>query len=58
MEHRHDGRGGNYEAIIISDLENNFDIILLGNNYQGRIFEISDAIIAILKNQTDTLPQQ
>lgn len=58
IEHRHDGRGGNYETIIISDLENNFDIILLGNNYQGRIFEISDAITAILKNQTDTLPQQ
>lgn len=58
IEHMHDGRGGNYEAIMISDLENNFDIILLSNNYQGNFFEISDAITAILKNQKYTLPQK
>lgn len=58
IEHLHDGRGGNYDAIIISDLENKFDIILLSNNYQGKIFEISNEIIAILKNQKYTLPQK
>lgn len=58
IQHSHDGRGGNYDAIVISDLENNFNIILLSNNYQGKIFEISDAIVAILKNQKYTLPQK
>lgn len=48
IEHSHDGRGGNYEAIIISDIKNNFNIILLGNHYQGKIFEISDAIKSVL----------
>lgn len=58
VEHIHDGRGGNYDAIIISDVEHKFDIILLSNNYQGKIFEISDAIVAILKNKNYTLPQK
>lgn len=55
-QHSHDGRTGNYDAIIISDLKNNFSIILLSNNYQGKIFEISDSIKAILQNRNYTLP--
>lgn len=58
VEHLHDGRAGNYDAIMISDLESNFSIILLSNNYQGKIFEISDAIISILKNQKFNLPKK
>lgn len=58
IRHIHDGRGGNYDAIMISDLENNFDIILLSNNHQGKLFEISDAIVAILKNQEYIFPQK
>lgn len=50
IQHSHDGRAGSYEAILVSDLDENFTIILLGNNYNGKIFEISDAIKAILKN--------
>ena len=49
IEHLHDGRAGNYEAILISDITEKFTIILLDNNYNGKVFEISDAIIAILK---------
>lgn len=49
VEHVHDGRYGNYEALLISDLNEKTSIILLGNNYNGKLFEISDAIIAILK---------
>ena len=49
IAHLHDGRAGNYEAILISDITENFTIILLDNNYNGKVFEISDAIIAILK---------
>jgi CubicO group peptidase (beta-lactamase class C family) len=50
-EHLHDGRAGNYEAIIVSDIDEQFTIILLDNNYNGKVFEISDAITAILKGQ-------
>ncbi|MFZ4930398.1 serine hydrolase domain-containing protein [Chryseobacterium sp. Mn2064] len=48
-EHLHDGRAGSYEAIFISDLKEKFTIILLGNNYHGKVFEIADAITSILK---------
>lgn len=50
IEHVHDGRAGSYEALLVSDLNEKFTIILLGNNHNGKLFEISDAIKAILKN--------
>ncbi|MBO9690826.1 serine hydrolase [Chryseobacterium sp.] len=50
LEHSHDGRGGSYEALMITNMKNSFSIILLSNNYQGKIFEISQAIISILNN--------
>ncbi|WP_089069605.1 serine hydrolase domain-containing protein [Flavobacterium frigidimaris] len=58
IEHLHDGRAGNYEAILVSDIEEKFTIILLDNNYNGKVFEISDAIIAILKDQNFNLPKK
>ncbi|MGK6344052.1 serine hydrolase domain-containing protein [Chryseobacterium sp. DT-3] len=58
IEHVHDGRAGRYEALLVSDLDQKFTIILLGNNYNGRLFEISDAITAILKNEKYSLPQK
>jgi len=58
VEHSHDGRGGNYEALMMTDIKNGFSVILLSNNYQGKIFEISEAITSILKNQKYTLPQK
>ena len=58
IEHLHDGRAGNYEAILLSDIEEKFTIILLDNNYNGKVFEISDAIIAILKDQNFNLPKK
>lgn len=57
IEHSHDGRAGNYDAILISEL-NNFDIIILSNNYKGKIFEISRDIKAIIENKNDSLPQK
>jgi CubicO group peptidase (beta-lactamase class C family) len=50
IEHLHDGRVGNYEAILVSNITKKFTIILLDNNYNGKVFEISDAIIEKLKN--------
>lgn len=58
IEHLHDGRMGNYEALLISNKNEKFTIILLDNNYNGRVFEISDAIISILKNQNYKLPEK
>ncbi len=49
--HSHDGRAGSYEAILVSDLNEQFTIILLGNNHNGKLFELSDAVSAILKDQ-------
>lgn len=58
IEHIHDGRMGNYEALLTSDMDEKFTIILLDNNYNGKVFEISDAIIAILKKQKYRLPEK
>lgn len=57
-EHVHDGRAGRYEALLVSDMAQKFTIILLGNNYNGKLFEISDSITAILKNEKYSLPQK
>ncbi|WP_306353107.1 serine hydrolase domain-containing protein [Flavobacterium sp. '19STA2R22 D10 B1'] len=57
IEHLHDGRAGNYEAILVSDIDEKFTIILLDNNYKGKVFEISDKIIAILKNEKYSFPK-
>lgn len=56
--HIHDGRAGSYEALLVSDLNEKLTIILLGNNYNGKLFDISDAIAAILKNEKYKLPQK
>ncbi|MCZ4244164.1 serine hydrolase domain-containing protein [Pedobacter punctiformis] len=58
IKHLHDGRYGNYEAILVSDIDEKFTIILLDNNYNGKVFEISDAITAILKNQKCSIPKK
>ncbi|MBF4465802.1 hypothetical protein [Flavobacterium sp. LC2016-12] len=58
IEYLHDRRAGNYEAILVSDIEEKFTIILLDNNYNGKVFEISNAIIAILKDQKFNLPEK
>jgi hypothetical protein len=58
IEHLHHGRAGNYETILVSDINKKFTIILLDNNYNGKVFEISNAIMAILKNQKYKLPNK
>lgn len=56
IQHLHDGRAGNYEAILVSEIDEQFTIILLGNNYNGKIFDLSDAISAVLKDQKSSNP--
>ncbi|KMQ62610.1 beta-lactamase [Chryseobacterium sp. BLS98] len=58
VKHLHDGRAGSYEALLVSDVNEKFTIILLGNNHNGKLFEISDAITAILKNEKHSFHQK
>ena len=50
-EHVHDGRAGSYEAILVSDLNKKWTIILLSNNYHGKVFELAAAIQSIFKGE-------
>lgn len=50
-EHFHDGRAGSFEATLFSDIENKITIILLCNNYNGKLPEISEKIHSVLKNK-------
>ena len=56
IEHTHDGRAGSFEAILFSDLEKKITIILLSNNYNGKVAEISEIINAILQNKRFDFP--
>ncbi len=56
--HSHDGRAGSYEALLVSDLNEKLTIILLGNSYNGKLFEIADVINAILKNEEYSFPKK
>lgn len=58
LEHLHDGRAGNYEAVLLSDIPESFTIILLSNNYNGKVIEMATAIAAIMKDQKSTLPKK
>lgn len=55
IEHLHHGRAGNYEAILVSDLDEKFTVILLSNNYNGKIHEIVNAIMTTLKDEKHIL---
>ncbi|WP_106915208.1 serine hydrolase domain-containing protein [Chryseobacterium aurantiacum] len=57
-EHFHDGRAGSFEATLFSDVENKITIILLSNNYSGKLPEISEAIYGILKDKNGSSLQQ
>ncbi|RLJ34067.1 CubicO group peptidase (beta-lactamase class C family) [Chryseobacterium sp. 7] len=54
IDHSHDGRAGSYEALLVSDLNEKLTVILLGNNYNGKLFEISDTIKAIMNNRKNS----
>lgn len=58
IAHLHDGRAGNYEALLVSDIDEKITIILLGNNHNGKVFELSDAIMALLKGQEYSLSKK
>jgi CubicO group peptidase (beta-lactamase class C family) len=57
-EHQHDGQSRNFEALMFSNLKDTLTIILVGNNVNEKVFEISEAIRAILKDESYNLPKK
>lgn len=57
-DHSHDGRAGSFEALLFSDVEEKITVILLSNSYNGKLFDISEAVNAILHNEKFEFPQK
>jgi len=51
ITHLHNGESRNFEAILYSNYLNNYTIILLGNNKNRMLFELTDALIEILESK-------
>ncbi|MEE1947171.1 serine hydrolase domain-containing protein [Pedobacter sp. KR3-3] len=51
ITHIHDGTGMNYQALAITDTEKGRTIILLTNQKQGNLYDIAEAISAILDHK-------
>ena len=51
QEHAHHGSAGSYEALLFSNLKQNYIIILLDNNYNGKIHELTEDIKEIISKQ-------
>lgn len=50
IRHANHGRAGSFEAILCADVNQKITIILLANNYNGKIHELTNAINKIIKN--------
>ncbi len=57
-EHVHQGSSSDFEALTYSAPIENLSIILLTNNKNSRVFEIKDAIKAILKGEPYKTPKK
>jgi len=57
-EHQHDGQSRNFEALMYYSKDEDLNIILLGNNVNEKVFEISFAIRSILKEEKYSLPKK
>ena len=58
VEHKHHGRAGSYEAILVSSIDEEITIILLTNNYNGKVHELSDKIFNILRDKKYAQPNK
>lgn len=56
--HQHQGSSYNYEALMMSDLPDDITVILLTNNQNFKLFELSDSIKAILRDRPYKLPKK
>jgi CubicO group peptidase (beta-lactamase class C family) len=49
VSHLHNGESRNFEAMLYAHYLNNYTIILLGNNKNRKLFELTEAMITILE---------
>jgi tetratricopeptide (TPR) repeat protein len=57
-QHQHQGSGYNYEALTFSNDEDPAIIVLLTNNQNFKLFQLKDAIFAILHGQPYGVPKK
>lgn len=50
IQQAHHGRAGSFEAILCAYVNQKITIILLDNNYNGKIHELTNALNKIIKN--------
>jgi len=58
VTHQHQGSGYNYEGLIFSDTDEKSTIVLLTNNQNFKLYQLNDAILAILHGQPYTVPKK
>ena len=56
--HRHHGSNFNYEAFMLRDAAEDITVILLTNNQNFKVGALTEAILAILKDQPYTVPKK
>lgn len=57
-QHQHQGSGYNYEALVFSEADDPAVILLLTNNQNFKLFQLKDAILAILHGHPYTVPKR
>jgi tetratricopeptide (TPR) repeat protein len=58
IQHQHQGSGYNYDALVFSEADDPAVILLLTNNQNFKLFQLKDAILAILHGQPYTVPKR
>ena len=56
--HQHQGSGFNNEALLFSSADDDTDIELLTNNQNFKVYQLKDAILAILNGQPYVVPKK
>lgn len=56
--HQHHGSNFNYEALITHDLKNDRFVILMTNNQNFKVRQLTSAILSILDNKPYTVPKR
>jgi CubicO group peptidase (beta-lactamase class C family) len=56
--HEHQGSGYNNEALIFGDAGEKTTVVLLTNNQNFKLYDLKDAILAILHGQAYTVPKK
>jgi CubicO group peptidase (beta-lactamase class C family) len=58
VTHEHQGSGYNYEALIFSDAGEKITIVLLTTNQNFKLYDLKDAILAVLHGQSYAVPKK